>query len=170
MCIYVISVLGHGSRILRAFQVTSLQGLGLKFPNVLDSTDFNELKISEQFRQHRLLNIIAAISAPCDDAADGAPQFHCPGSNQCIDEHHLCNGARDCPGGQDENPTACLFHHLVRFLSMFVPTSSMLHGRSGFIEQPSCRVNRPSARLCQLYGRCFGCRNNTGRTRIRTKR
>ena len=120
MCIYVISVLGHGSRILRAFQVTSLQGLGLKFPNVLDSTDFNELKISEQFRQHRLLNIIAAISAPCDDAADGAPQFHCPGSNQCIDEHHLCNGARDCPGGQDENPTACLFHHLVRFLSMFV--------------------------------------------------
>jgi hypothetical protein len=29
-------------------------------------------------------------------------QFVCPNSQVCVDQHRLCDGARDCPYGDDE--------------------------------------------------------------------
>jgi len=33
--------------------------------------------------------------------------FKCLSSGSCISSHWLCDGDRDCVGGEDENPSIC---------------------------------------------------------------
>lgn len=46
-------------------------------------------------------------------------RFACPtpdivGRYRCIDDHVLCDGFIDCPGGEDEDGQACMFYKTVR--------------------------------------------------------
>ena len=54
----------------------------------------------------------------CPTASDGVQLFACPSPNRegfypCIDDHSLCNDKIDCPRGEDENRTVCMFHKTV---------------------------------------------------------
>jgi hypothetical protein len=45
-------------------------------------------------------------------------RFACPtpdivGRYRCIDDHVLCDGFIDCPGGEDEDGQACMFYKTV---------------------------------------------------------
>ena len=47
-------------------------------------------------------------------------RFACPtpdlmGRYRCIDDHVLCDGFIDCPGGEDEDGQACMFYKTVQF-------------------------------------------------------
>lgn len=51
----------------------------------------------------------------CPPASDGMDRFACPtpdrqGRYHCIDDHVLCDGFIDCPGGEDEDRQACMFY------------------------------------------------------------
>uniref|UniRef100_A0A915L8Z5 Uncharacterized protein n=1 Tax=Romanomermis culicivorax TaxID=13658 RepID=A0A915L8Z5_ROMCU len=54
-------------------------------------------------------------SAECPRSRDKPHQIMCPsrrkhGYHVCIDETALCNGVPDCPQGEDENPSHCMFY------------------------------------------------------------
>ncbi len=57
----------------------------------------------------------------CSRAHDGVQLFSCPSRDPytrefpCIDDHALCDKKRDCPQGEDENPTVCMFHKMVSY-------------------------------------------------------
>ncbi|XP_037083559.1 serine protease nudel-like, partial [Pollicipes pollicipes] len=51
----------------------------------------------------------------CPPAYDGMERFACPtrdrrGRYRCIDDHMLCDGYRECPGGEDEDRENCMFY------------------------------------------------------------
>ena len=48
------------------------------------------------------------MNIECPPAEDGMERFACPtpdllGRYRCIDDHVLCDGFIDCPGGEDED-------------------------------------------------------------------
>lgn len=42
------------------------------------------------------------------------------GRYRCIDDHSLCDGFVDCPGGQDEDRMSCMFYKTVIILITIV--------------------------------------------------
>ncbi|KAJ9592699.1 hypothetical protein L9F63_015643, partial [Diploptera punctata] len=61
----------------------------------------------------------------CPPAEDGMERFACPnpdrmGRYRCIDDHVLCDGFIDCPGGEDEDRQACMFYKTVKMLKYFL--------------------------------------------------
>ncbi|KAI9557104.1 hypothetical protein GHT06_016901 [Daphnia sinensis] len=55
----------------------------------------------------------------CPPAEDGMERFACPtpdivGRYRCIDDHVLCDGFIDCPGGEDEDGQACMFYKTMK--------------------------------------------------------
>ncbi|EDW00724.1 uncharacterized protein LOC6560050 [Drosophila grimshawi] len=51
----------------------------------------------------------------CPTAMDGMERFACPtpdlqGRYRCIDDHVLCDGFIDCPEGEDEHRSSCMFY------------------------------------------------------------
>ena len=59
------------------------------------------------------------LNVECPPAEDGMERFACPtpdivGRYRCIDDHVLCDGFIDCPGGEDEDGQACMFYKTVR--------------------------------------------------------
>ena len=71
--------------------------------------------------------------AECPPTLGGERRFFCPSKNEnnewmCVTLGQLCNTKPDCPEGEDENDTMCLFH---RPVSIHTPTleytSNQLH-------------------------------------------
>ena len=61
----------------------------------------------------------AVYTAECPRTSDGRQLFPCVTTEDadvvvCIDEHALCDDVVQCPNGEDEDPTVCMFHRLVR--------------------------------------------------------
>jgi hypothetical protein len=52
-----------------------------------------------------------------------SPDEH--GTHFCIDDLLLCDNVTQCPNGEDENPTLCMFHHLVRRVFDFIFLTEM---------------------------------------------
>ncbi|KAF0287079.1 hypothetical protein FJT64_014443 [Amphibalanus amphitrite] len=57
-------------------------------------------------------------SGECRKTTNGEEQFFCPspdssGAWRCTTADTLCDGKRDCPGGEDEHGTACLFYKAI---------------------------------------------------------
>ncbi|CAB3366496.1 Hypothetical predicted protein [Cloeon dipterum] len=58
-------------------------------------------------------------SGECPDSEEGSPGFFCPtpdtnGQWRCVTEFQLCDHMRDCPNGEDELPTHCLFYSVIQ--------------------------------------------------------
>ena len=56
--------------------------------------------------------------AECPPTLGGERRFFCPSKNEnnewmCVTLGQLCNTKPDCPEGEDENDTMCLFHRPV---------------------------------------------------------
>ena len=56
--------------------------------------------------------------AECPRSRDGRQLFPCVTPQDadvvvCIDEHALCDDVVQCPNGEDEDGTVCMFHRLV---------------------------------------------------------
>ncbi|CAG7824957.1 unnamed protein product [Allacma fusca] len=54
----------------------------------------------------------------CPSTPDGSREYFCPtptvdGMWACVDDYQLCDGVKNCPQAEDENPTLCLFYHAV---------------------------------------------------------
>ncbi|XP_059475769.1 uncharacterized protein LOC132196859 isoform X2 [Neocloeon triangulifer] len=69
-------------------------------------------------------------SGECPDTEEGSPGFFCPtpdtnGQWRCVTEFQLCDHMRDCPNGEDELPTHCLFYSVVNtnYILSFDPNS-----------------------------------------------
>jgi len=59
----------------------------------------------------------------------------------CIDEHALCDDVVQCPNGEDEDPTVCMFHRLVS-----------LQGASSLMTQELTAAHRrEKPRLCNYW-------------------
>lgn len=74
--------------------------------------------------------------AVCPVAEDGVEKFRCPlsrglGRDFCIDDNDLCNGRYDCPEHEDEDPTMCLFYHVVS--AAWLDSKPRLHGAAAMI-------------------------------------
>ena len=59
--------------------------------------------------------------AECPPTLGGERRFFCPSKNEnnewmCVTLGQLCNTKPDCPEGEDENDTMCLFHRPVSIL------------------------------------------------------
>nr|QTY40849.1 venom polypeptide precursor [Doratifera vulnerans] len=55
----------------------------------------------------------------CPAQEDGTKRFSCPTKDaqeryRCIDDYQLCDGAQDCPNGEDENRMGCMFYNSVK--------------------------------------------------------
>lgn len=55
----------------------------------------------------------------CPRAGDGMERFACPstdlyGRYRCIEDHMLCDGYIECPGGEDENGQHCMFYKMTK--------------------------------------------------------
>lgn len=82
------------------------------------------------------------VVAECPLSDDGMERFACPtadrmGRYRCIDDHVLCDGFIDCPGGEDEDRQACMFYKTVstrRALCALAPRIS--HVTSPLITSP----------------------------------
>ena len=71
-----------------------------------------------------LLNVNVFLFSECPPAEDGMERFACPnpdrmGRYRCIDDHVLCDGFIDCPGGEDEDRQACMFYKTVSITFKF---------------------------------------------------
>ncbi|EFX66049.1 hypothetical protein DAPPUDRAFT_263759 [Daphnia pulex] len=69
----------------------------------------NENSITDETRSYVMAD------DQCPPAEDGMERFACPtpdivGRYRCIDDHVLCDGFIDCPGGEDEDGQACMFY------------------------------------------------------------
>ncbi|XP_050693996.1 actin-binding protein WASF1-like [Eriocheir sinensis] len=70
-----------------------------------------------RYHARRYLYFLSA--GECPQAPDGRPRMYCPTRGDeaqwvCVDEEELCDGVDHCPGGEDEEPTHCLFHTAMR--------------------------------------------------------
>ncbi|XP_055916482.1 uncharacterized protein LOC129949206 [Eupeodes corollae] len=59
----------------------------------------------------------------CPSAIDGMERFACPtpdlqGRYRCIDDHVLCDGFIDCPEGEDENRSSCMFYKTLNIMAI----------------------------------------------------
>ncbi|XP_046571628.1 uncharacterized protein LOC124279794 [Haliotis rubra] len=57
-------------------------------------------------------------SLACERSANGLRKYRCPtldqyGNIRCIDDNSLCNHVPDCPEGEDEQPSLCLFYKVI---------------------------------------------------------
>lgn len=72
---------------------------------------------STQYEAHHYLYFLR--SGECPRAPDGRPKMFCPTPTEdgqwiCIEDEDLCDGVGQCPSGEDEAPTHCLFHTAMR--------------------------------------------------------
>ncbi|XP_048240055.1 uncharacterized protein LOC125373176 isoform X1 [Haliotis rufescens] len=62
--------------------------------------------------------LIHSYYSPCERSANGLRKYRCPtldqfGNIRCIDDNSLCNHVPDCPEGEDEQPSLCLFYKVI---------------------------------------------------------
>ncbi|XP_045595581.1 uncharacterized protein [Procambarus clarkii] len=72
---------------------------------------------STQYESHHYLYYLRA--GECPPAPDGGERMFCPSPSQdgrwtCVEDVDLCDGVSQCPNGEDEAPTHCLFHTAMR--------------------------------------------------------
>ncbi|KAG7159972.1 uncharacterized protein LOC121876808 [Homarus americanus] len=72
---------------------------------------------SRQYEAHHYLYYVR--SGECPPAPDGREKMFCPTPNTngewtCVEDEDLCDGEAQCPAGEDEAPTHCLFHTAMR--------------------------------------------------------
>jgi len=79
--------------------------------------DSSEESRSQHWNLDELDNLMPDVE--CPTAEDGYKLFACPSPSigrqgrahyQCIDDHALCDGVVNCPNGEDEDKTICMFH------------------------------------------------------------
>lgn len=88
----------------------------------------------------KLRLVVTAINsgAICNNAS----QFTCGVTSLCISSYLVCDGVRHCPGGEDEDPSACSHRHdppLLELLRRFAARNQELLG----LDQPE-GVTKPS--------------------------
>ena len=67
------------------------------------------------------LYVYYRLFSVCPKSADGMDMLACPTPDRwsrihCIDYYSLCDRKIQCPNGEDEDPTMCLFHTAVSTL------------------------------------------------------
>ena len=79
--------------------------------------------------QHNFFTI-----SECPPTLGGERQFFCPTPNEneewtCVTLDQLCNTKYNCPNGEDEDETMCLFHRPVRYFwkIVYVVSLSLWH-------------------------------------------
>ncbi|XP_045760793.1 uncharacterized protein LOC123864422 [Maniola jurtina] len=96
--------------------------------------------INSYHHTEKLRLVITAVNsgAICNDES----QFRCGATSLCISSYLVCDGVRHCPGGEDEDSSACLHHRdspLLEMLRRFAARNQELLG----LDQPD-GVTKPS--------------------------
>ncbi|CAH1799656.1 unnamed protein product [Owenia fusiformis] len=104
----------------------------------LDDMDHLILEDKNKVNQKRTYSsdilVVSRQSSVCPQSEDGRFQFICPssrhsGTTRCVDDHQICNGRRDCPNHEDENPTMCLFYQVVQSQIKMVTNVMLARGK-----------------------------------------
>lgn len=91
-------------------------------------------------------------------------RFACPtmdgyGRYLCIDDQHICDGTRDCPKGEDEDPKSCMFYKSVSVSHFLVDCNIDLHTSSPSLSFPFDR-----RKLTSMYSQTICCNGLEGVT------
>ena len=84
--------------------------------------------------------LIFSLFTECPPTIGGERQWFCPssddrGDSKCISIEQLCNSRVDCPNGEDEDETMCLFHRPVS-INIFQYFDTLLHAHLKLLSDP----------------------------------